>query len=1000
MFLELFKKCKIYIEKVFDSKTRIRWRWPLLFWFGVLFCFFIFPLFLVDVGLDSYLATRKGMQRKKLFKQMNNRLEMLLQYGNSRHYYHALLKKITDFAQKSPDPVGYLRKALPHLKKTNPGVFKFIVWNEKGQTIKNLTDEKRYRYIVKTIYRVFEKTALDCRQNYPGVPEEIDLVQKRLHLIRSYLGAFFIPERLNLPYLRGILGECIMASANPAKSHFWHQVKDRFALFANIHIEAIDSPVYLKKLVDSLNKNPGMQIKCGIAQLLKDDEVYTGSEFEFKEELLIELGKFFDSSETQVETDNLLLVVKPLNSFILGFCVLPLKNNLLDIKTARTHILLVTIFFMAIVGLIIAYVVFKNEFFSLRWKLALLFIYANGLPLLILGFLGFEYLQQTRMQLLDKGQKQVSDLLNNMDAKFEIILDEYAKDINEICDDFDRRYIEGSIDRKDLKEFEEKILAYKPLDLALADSSGDFRIFHSPGRKTDTFIKNMAKNLIRYANRKTYTPMAMFDNSSDMRKGESQSEALMQTDTIVFDEVLRKIRMIDYQQMAAEERLYYWNFLGNIPRREVEFMLMISWRCHELQETFLKKYLEDFNQNKQGIRFYAMVENNGLTYPENKVPDTIENLFRKTFNLKVFRTDMIEVNDKDFTAYASVGKLMNKIAFVGTYPLDSINGHIRALTFQLVIFAFLSLSLTSGIGLMLARQFIEPVKELEFGVKAIGEQNFRYRIPVRGEDEFGHLSTIFNQAIESLEDLEVAKIVQENLFPLKPLKQHGVEVFGKSVSMTRLGGDYFDYFPIDKDRVGILMGDVAGHGVPAALLMAMAKASVLLAGDSEKNSPAALLSRLHQVIYRVKSKKIKRMMTCQYFALNSVTGKFVFSNAGHCFPVLVRQNGSDIQYLRHIGTPLGIVKKARYKDEELVLQHGDILLLYTDGIVESKNEQGKELGFDNFTQVVKECFDDDLELFYQNVFDAYLDWTPTAEDDITMVLIKFLQQPENEAAKA
>jgi sigma-B regulation protein RsbU (phosphoserine phosphatase) len=142
------------------------------------------------------------------------------------------------------------------------------------------------------------------------------------------------------------------------------------------------------------------------------------------------------------------------------------------------------------------------------------------------------------------------------------------------------------------------------------------------------------------------------------------------------------------------------------------------------------------------------------------------------------------------------------------------------------------------------------------------------------------------------------------------------------------------------------------------------------------------------------------MMTCQYFALNSVTGTFVFSNAGHCFPVLVRQNGSDIQYLRHIGTPLGIVKKARYKDEELVLQHGDILLLYTDGIVESKNEQGKELGFDNFTQVVKECFDDDLELFYQNVFDAYLDWTPTAEDDITMVLIKFLQQPENEAAKA
>ncbi|MGM0601602.1 MAG: PP2C family protein-serine/threonine phosphatase, partial [Candidatus Rifleibacteriota bacterium] len=817
MFLELFKKCKVNIDKVFNSKTRIRWRWPLLFWFGVLFCFFIFPLFLVDVGLDSYLETRKDLQRKQRFKQMNNRLEMLLQYGNSRHYYHALLKRITDFAQESEDPIAYLRRALSHLKKVNPGVFKFIVWDKKGKTVKDLTDETRYRYIVRTIYRVFVKTAQDCRQNYPGIPEEIDLVQKRLHLIRSYLGAFFIPERLNLPYLRGILGECIMASANPKKSHFWHRVKEKFALFATIHIKAIDSPVYLKKLVDSLNKNNGVQMKCGIAQLLKDDEVYTSPDFAFKEELLIELGKFLDSSETEVETDNLLLVIKPVTPFVLGFCALPVKNNLIDIKSARTNILILTIFLMAAIGLIIAYVVFKNDFFSIRWKLALLFIYANGLPLLILGFLGFEYLQQTRMQLLDKGQKQVSDLLNNMDSKFEIILDEYGREINEICDNFNQKFIDGETKQKDIDELAEKILAYKTLDLIIADSSGDFRAFHSPGRKTDSFIKNVGKNLIKYANRKTYTPVEMFDDAGDAKKGESQSQALMRTDAIVFDQILRKIRMIDYQQMAAEERLYYWNFLGNISKRKIEFMVMLSWRCHELQETFIKKYLDDFNQNKQGIRFYAMVENNGLTFPLDDVPDAIENLFRKTFNLKVFRTDMIEVNDKNFTAYASVGKLMNKIAFVGIYPLDSINSHIEVLTFQLIIFAFLSLSLTSGIGLMLARQFIEPVKELENGVKAIGEQNFRYRIPVRGEDEFGHLSTVFNQAIESLEDLEVARIVQENLFPLKPLKQHGVEVFGKSVSMTRLGGDYFDYFSLDKDRVGILMGDVAGHGVPAAL---------------------------------------------------------------------------------------------------------------------------------------------------------------------------------------
>ncbi len=88
--------------------------------------------------------------------------------------------------------------------------------------------------------------------------------------------------------------------------------------------------------------------------------------------------------------------------------------------------------------------------------------------------------------------------------------------------------------------------------------------------------------------------------------------------------------------------------------------------------------------------------------------------------------------------------------------------------------------------------------------------------------------------------------------------------------MTRLGGDYYDYYIIDHDFAGILMGDVAGHGVPAALLMSMAKASVLLADEEQKHSPAALLGELHKVIFRIKSSKIKRMMTCQYFSINTL----------------------------------------------------------------------------------------------------------------------------------
>ncbi|MDN5278223.1 MAG: phosphoserine phosphatase RsbU/P [Clostridiales bacterium] len=994
MLQKLKEKLNQLLTFLRSERTPLYQRWPLLFWFGTIFCFVIFPVFLLDVGLDSFLATRKEMQKKEIFNRLNNRLELLLQYGNSRHFYHALLKKLCEMAEKSNDPIAYLKKAIPHLKSRNPNTFRFIVWNKNGKTVPQITDEKRYKYIVKTLYEVFVKATEECTINYPGNPAQIELVEKRINLLRSYLGAFFIPERLNLPFLKGILGECIMASSAPEKSHFWYRTQENFGLFANIHIDAIESNNYLKKLVNSLNRNDYNGVKCGTAELIKDRRVFTDARLKHKRELLVELGKFANSSESQLETDNLLLVVKPVTPFVLGFCTIPKQNVLIDIASARKNILIGAIAIISLLGLIIGYFIFKSGFFSIRWKLALLFIYANGLPLMILGFLGFEYLQQTRMQLLDQAQKQIEDLFSDMDSKFGILLDQQEKRANQACEALNKKFETGEPDARDFAEFEKQMLKLSPLDFILADENGDFKIFNCTGKKADKFISNMAKNLIKFANENYFTSFKIFDSNSERTDGKIKAQKLMSDDSIVFDEILQKVSKIIVQQMAAEERFYYWDYLGNIGARNFRYLLMLSWPLDRLQEIYLKQFLDGYNNNQHGIKFYAMVETNGLTYPESIIAPEVDKLFQQVFNLKVVRSDRVKVADERYTAFGSLGRQMSKVAVIGLYPIDSIERHVAAIKFRLIIFAMLSLALTSGIGIMLARQFLEPIKELENGVKAIGEQNFRYRIPTAGADEFGHLGNVFNRAIESLEDLEVAKIVQENLFPLEPLHHKGIEVFGKSVSMTRLGGDYYDYYSVDDDTVGVLMGDVAGHGVPAALLMAMAKASVLLAEEGEKQSPALLLSKLHNVIYRVKSKKIKRMMTCQYFSINGKTGQFKFSNAGHCFPALIRNSGKSIELLKHIGTPLGITKKARYKDEELCFSEGDILLLYTDGIVETKNDQGRELGFDNFQKIVQQCYDPVLETYYQKIFAAYLDWAQKAEDDITMVLIKFSSRQE------
>jgi serine phosphatase RsbU (regulator of sigma subunit) len=977
---------------IWQQDATISRRWPIAFWAGAIFCFFIFPLFLIDVGLDSYLTTRKSLQKKEIFKQLNQRLEMLLQYGNSRHYYHALLKKTVEIANKSQDPLAYLSRALPHLKKRNPGVFRFIVWDKNGKTIDRLTDEKSYKYIVRTLYEVFVKASEDAEKNYPGNPSQISLVDKRINLLRSYLGAFFIPERLNLPFLRGILGECILASSKPEKSHFWYQIQNNFGLFANIHIDAIESNTYLKKLIVGLNRNSDHNIRCGIAELIKDRRLFTDKKLPYRRELLIELGKFMHTSESEVETRNQLIVIKPVTPFVLGFTALPTKGRLIDLEEARGKILAGAILIFVLIGSVLSYFLFFSKFFSIRYKLALLFLYANGLPLLILGFLGFEYLQQVQTQLMERAQQKIRNLMTDLDTRFEIIVDRYQREANRHCDQLNHLYEKKQISQEDFSHFEAEILKLSPNDFILADNKGQFRIFRCSGKRADKFIANMGVNILRYANSSNLLPFSFFnDDSVNNRGGQTRAQALMSSTAMVFDEVLQRLKKLGAQQMASEERFYYWNFIGNRLKRKFDYLAMISWPQDYLQEKYLQEHLASFNQNDMGIKFYAMIETNGITYPNEKIPSAIEKLFRRVFNLKVVRDDAVEIDDKNFVAYGSVGKEMNRVALVGIFPFSSINDHILGLRLRLIIFACLSLILTTGIGTLLARQFLEPVKELQQGVKAIGEQNFRYRIPINSADEFGHLGSVFNQAIESLEDLEVAKVVQENLFPLEAMRQNNLEVFGRSVSMTRLGGDYYDYFSIDKNYAGILMGDVAGHGVPAALLMAMAKASVLLADEEQRHSPAALLSSLHQVIFRIKSSKIKRMMTCQYFSINTNDGTFKFANAGHCFPAIIRNNGEKFEQLSLVGTPLGITKRARYKDDEFKLENGDVVILYTDGIIETKNAKGEEMGFDRFEKLVMRSFNHDLETFYQAIFSGYLQWSPSAEDDITMVLFKFLE---------
>jgi sigma-B regulation protein RsbU (phosphoserine phosphatase) len=299
--------------------------------------------------------------------------------------------------------------------------------------------------------------------------------------------------------------------------------------------------------------------------------------------------------------------------------------------------------------------------------------------------------------------------------------------------------------------------------------------------------------------------------------------------------------------------------------------------------------------------------------------------------------------------------------------------------------------LAIGLAQLLTKSFINPLLKLHEGALAIENRNFKYRLSIPNVDEFGEVSGIFNHMMVGLQELEIAKIIQESMFPKPEFNQGKFSVYGKSVTMIDVGGDYLDFFKVDDNNFAVLLGDVAGHGVAAAVIMAMAKATILVSGNY-LHSPSAILNELHKTILSVKSSKQKKFMTFQYMLVNSETGENLYSNAGGCSPCLVRPTSKSLIELEKYEPVLGGFKNTIYSETSFEFVPGDAIVFFTDGIVECKNKKGEILGYKKLKDIFLACYDSNPKTYYENIYKAYLDYTGMGsepEDDLTIIVLSY-----------
>lgn len=198
--------------------------------------------------------------------------------------------------------------------------------------------------------------------------------------------------------------------------------------------------------------------------------------------------------------------------------------------------------------------------------------------------------------------------------------------------------------------------------------------------------------------------------------------------------------------------------------------------------------------------------------------------------------------------------------------------------------------------------------------------------------------------------LQIAHDVQARLLPARDFALEGYDIAGLSVPTFDIGGDYYDYIPLQDGRLGLVIADVAGKGIPAALIMATFRA---LLRTSVRGTPPleGVVAQVNQLL--AESIGLPAFVTSVYGVLDPRTGAFAYANCGHNAPLLLRATG-EVQLLQSSGPCLGVFEGATYTPREVVVEPGDLLVLYTDGVVELEREDGSEFGVDRLSALAQQ----------------------------------------------
>ncbi len=243
-------------------------------------------------------------------------------------------------------------------------------------------------------------------------------------------------------------------------------------------------------------------------------------------------------------------------------------------------------------------------------------------------------------------------------------------------------------------------------------------------------------------------------------------------------------------------------------------------------------------------------------------------------------------------------------------------------------------------------------------------------------------------------EIELARDLQRNILPDTFPDIPGLDIAARYLPADKVGGDFYDIIPLNDGKIGIVIADVSGKGLPAAIYMALSR-SLIRAEAYHGKSPAEVLERFHHLLLEIT--RADTFVTVFYGILDMDGSRLTYARAGHTFPFLVKKHSGECIELKPMGTVLGITQPIRLEEQTITTQSGDVLILYTDGLMDVNSPSGEFFGLENLQRLL--CLEalENSEAICDRIIDQAQVFQQNARqfDDIALMVIR-ITHPESQ----